>query len=147
MFQQMKVPRASLGLVREVEPEQQDPAQMRPDDPKRTQLEYQQRRRTLVMKGSRMEALDWATDTLLKAATDLETNIRKETKYWNEILSISDKGWSLQRTRRDVRNAPYAVRYGPPEGILAIADSRYTKLTVLSQQSLQSTWLGSAAYG
>ena len=74
------------------------------------------KRRELVMKGSRMEALDWATDSLLKAATELETGIRKETKYWGEILSISEKGWSLQRTRRDARNAPFAVRYGLPEG-------------------------------
>lgn len=116
MFQQMKVPRGSLGLVREALPEQQDLSQMRPDDPKKAQLEYTQRRKVLVMKGSRMEALDWATDTLLKAATNLESNIRKETKYWDEVLSISDKGWPLQRTRRGVRNAPYAVKYGPPEG-------------------------------
>lgn len=75
------------------------------------------------MKGSRMEALDWATDALLKAATDLESSIRKETKYWDEILSISDKGWSLQRARKGVRNATYAVKYGPPEGIPAIPTS------------------------
>lgn len=116
MFQQMNVPRGSLGLAREALPEQQDLSQMRPDDPKKAQLEYIQRKKALVMKGSRMEAIDWATDTLLKASTDLEGNIRKETKYWDEILSISDKGWPLQRTRRGIRNAPYAVKYGPSEG-------------------------------
>lgn len=73
-------------------------------------------RRQIVMKGSRMEALDWATDSLLNAATELETEIRKETKYWEEVLSISEKGWSLQRTRKGARNAPFAVRYGLPEG-------------------------------
>ena len=108
MFQQMKVPRASLGLVRETVLEQPDPSQLMPDDPKRGQMEYMQRRKTLVMKGSRMEALDWATDALLKAATDLESSIRKETKYWDEILSISDKGWSLH-VPRDLQERTLAV--------------------------------------
>lgn len=76
-----------------------------------------EKRRVLVMKGSRMDALDWATDSLLKAATELEGEIRKETKYWDEILSISEKSWSLQRTRKGARNAQFAVRYGPPEGM------------------------------
>lgn len=113
MFQEMKVPRGSLGLVKEALPDE-DPSQMRGEE--KARHDYNKRRQVLAMKGSRMEALDWATDTLLKAATDLESNIRKETKYWDEILSISDKGWPLQRTRRGVRNAPYAVKYGPSEG-------------------------------
>ncbi|KAJ4350137.1 RNA polymerase II mediator complex subunit [Didymosphaeria variabile] len=111
-FQELKVPRGSLGLVKEALPDE-DPSQMRAEE--KARLDYATRRQVLAMKGSRMEALDWATDTLLKAATDLESNIRKETKYWDEILSISDKGWQMQRTRRGVRNAPYAVKYGPPE--------------------------------
>ncbi|KAF1968832.1 hypothetical protein BU23DRAFT_583040 [Bimuria novae-zelandiae CBS 107.79] len=115
MFQQMKVPRGSLGLVKEALAEQPDPSKIRPDDPKKGQLEYIQRRKALVMKGSRIEALDWATDTLLKAATDLESNIRKETRYWSEMLSISDKGWPVQRTWKGIKNAPYAVKFGPPE--------------------------------
>jgi len=103
-FEDMKVPNGSFGIDRTDAVEdihrQEDTG----------------KRRELVMKGSRMEALDWATDSLLKAATELETGIRKETKYWEEVLSISEKGWSLQRTRRDARNAPFAVRYGLPEG-------------------------------
>ncbi|KAL5423521.1 hypothetical protein PMIN07_010007 [Paraphaeosphaeria minitans] len=112
MFQAQNVPRSSVGLVKEAITEE-DPSQMRPDE--RARIEYAQRRKVLAMKGSRMEALDWATDTLLKAATDLESSIRKETKYWDEILSISDKGWQMQRTRKGVRNAPFAVKYGPAE--------------------------------
>ncbi|KAL5375394.1 hypothetical protein DPSP01_011203 [Paraphaeosphaeria sporulosa] len=112
MFQAQNVPRSSVGLVKEALVEQ-DPSQMRPEE--RARIEYTQRRKVLAMKGSRMGALDWATDTLLKAATDLESSIRKETKYWDEILSISDKGWQMQRTRRGVRNAPFAVKYGPAE--------------------------------
>ncbi|KAF2687220.1 hypothetical protein K458DRAFT_296237 [Lentithecium fluviatile CBS 122367] len=103
MFREMNVPRGSFGIDRTV----------RIDDTQRE--EDSAKRRELVTKGSRMEALDWATDSLLQAATELETGIRKETKYWEEVLSISEKGWSLQRTRREARNAPFAVRYGLPE--------------------------------
>jgi mediator of RNA polymerase II transcription subunit 17 len=105
-FKEMKVPLGSFGIDRADRVEDVDRAQ---DIAKR---------RELVMKGSRMEALDWATDSLLQAATELEAGIRKETKYWEEVLSISEKGWSLQRTRRDARNAPFAVRYGLPEGMV-----------------------------
>ncbi|KAF1959567.1 mediator of RNA polymerase II transcription subunit 17 [Byssothecium circinans] len=109
IFKSANVPRGSFGIDKGMIPEESE----RPED-----VEIQQglkKRRELVMKGSRMEALDWAADSLLNAATELETEIRKETKYWEEVLSISERGWSLQRARKDVRNAPYAVQYGLPE--------------------------------
>jgi mediator of RNA polymerase II transcription subunit 17 len=81
--------------------------------------EYKQRQE-LVSKGSRMAALDVATDDILKAARKLEKEVRRETKYWQEIVSISDKGWPIQRQRQNqnMRNVPFAVRYGHPEGRL-----------------------------
>jgi mediator of RNA polymerase II transcription subunit 17 len=103
-FREMKVPLGSFGVDRTDGVQDEERA------------EDTAKKRELVMKGSRMEALDWATDSLLRAATELEAGIRKETKYWEEVLSISEKGWSLQRTRKDVRSAPFAVRYGLPEG-------------------------------
>ena len=62
-----------------------------------------------------MEALEWATESFLQAATELETEVHKETTYWNEIISISQRGWSIQRFGRDSRHSPFAVRYGFPE--------------------------------
>jgi mediator of RNA polymerase II transcription subunit 17 len=109
MFKASNVPRGSFGIDKGITPEESE----RPED-----VDIQEglkKRREVVMKGSAMKALDWSTDSLLKAATELETEIRKETKYWEEILSISEKGWSLQRTRAVGRNAPYAVPYGLPE--------------------------------
>jgi mediator of RNA polymerase II transcription subunit 17 len=81
--------------------------------------EYAQRQE-LVSKGSRMAALDVATDDILNAARKLEKEVRRETKYWQEIVSISDKGWPIQRLRQtqNMRNVPFAVRYGHPEGRL-----------------------------
>ncbi|KAF2281581.1 uncharacterized protein EI97DRAFT_390360 [Westerdykella ornata] len=76
---------------------------------------YKEERVRLASRGSRMKALETATGDILKAATQLETEVRKEVQYWNEILAISEKGWPLQRLRKDVVRSPFAVRYGSPE--------------------------------
>ncbi|KAF2000020.1 hypothetical protein P154DRAFT_620433 [Amniculicola lignicola CBS 123094] len=69
-------------------------------------------RRAMTAKGARMAAADWSVDSILKAAKELNTEIRKETKYWGEILSVSEKGWMVQRLRKDHKYTPFAVRYG-----------------------------------
>jgi mediator of RNA polymerase II transcription subunit 17 len=104
------VPFGSFGISKE------DHAQhVRKPDEVQSLQEYELRQE-LVSKGSRMEALDSATDEILKAAKKLEREVRRETKYWQEIVSISDKGWPIQRVRQNARNLPFAVRYGHPEG-------------------------------
>lgn len=110
MFKGFDIPRGSFGVDKGTPLEDSGRAE------DRTLHEDLQKRHELVVKGSKMEALDWSTNSLLEAATELEKEVRKETKYWEEILSISGKGWSLQRTRGSARNAPYAVHYGLPEG-------------------------------
>lgn len=85
--------------------------------PERQRRGEQQMRQDLVAKAARMEALDTATDEILKAAKTLEREVRKETRYWQEIVSVSDKGWPIHRTRADRLPAPFAVRYGFPEGM------------------------------
>jgi mediator of RNA polymerase II transcription subunit 17, fungi type len=112
MFKGFNIPRGSFGVDKGITLEESG----RVEDV--TLHEDLQKRHELVVKGSKMEALDWSTNSLLKAATELEKEVRKETKYWEEILSISGKGWPLQRTRGNTRNAPYAVHYGLPEGII-----------------------------
>lgn len=74
----------------------------------------------VVAKGSRMEALDSAADEILKAARKLEKEVRRETKYWQEIVSVSDKGWPIQRLRQNARHVPFGVRYGLPEGMFLL---------------------------
>ncbi|KAF2852825.1 hypothetical protein T440DRAFT_19717 [Plenodomus tracheiphilus IPT5] len=85
----------------------------RPDEAER--LEELSKKQLLVAKGSRMEALDSAADEILKAAKQLEKEVRRETKYWQEIVSVSDKGWPIQRLRQNARHVPFGVRYGLPE--------------------------------
>ena len=84
----------------------------------RSRREEQEKRQDLVAKAARMEALDTATDEILKAAKSLEKEVRRETKYWQEIVSISDKGWPIHRMGRNVRHAPFGVRFGASEGTL-----------------------------
>ncbi|CAI6340233.1 unnamed protein product [Periconia digitata] len=114
MFKEVNIPRGSVGVDKGITLEESG----RPEDI--ALHEDLKKRQNVVAKGSKMEALDWSTNSLLKAATELETEVRKETKYWEEVLSISGKGWSLQRTRGEKGNAPYAVHYGVPE-----ANSRF----------------------
>lgn len=48
----------------------------------------------------RLNSLQKSADSLLSAANDLNDNVRKETEYWNQILSISEHGWNVSRIPR-----------------------------------------------
>jgi mediator of RNA polymerase II transcription subunit 17 len=108
-YKQQRVPKGSFGLAKGAPPDRSDERE------EQLRIEDTAQRKQLLAKGSRMEALEWATDSFLKAATELETEVHKETTYWNEIISISQRGWSIQRLGRDSRHSPFAVRYGFPE--------------------------------
>lgn len=64
------------------------------DKPRRAQEE-------LIATSVRLRGLQSSADALVSAAARLKDNAEKETKYWEEILAISDKGWSVSRIRRD----------------------------------------------
>ena len=51
----------------------------------------------LLATNVRMESLQQSADGLLAAANRLQDNVRKETQYWDEVLSISEKGWNVCR--------------------------------------------------
>ena len=51
----------------------------------------------LLATNVRMQGLQQSADSLLAAANRLQDNVRNETEYWNQILSISDKGWNVCR--------------------------------------------------
>ncbi|KAF1947969.1 hypothetical protein EJ02DRAFT_449434 [Clathrospora elynae] len=85
----------------------------KPEELQRIQeLEHKQK---VVAQGARMEALDSAVDEILQAAKQLEKEVRRQTKYWQEIVAVSDQGWPLQRLRQNARHVPFGVRYGLPE--------------------------------
>ncbi len=103
------VPLGSFGISRE----NHEFHERKPDEAQR--LQELRDKQEIVAKGSRMEALDCAADEILRAAKKLEKEVRRETKYWQEIVSVSNKGWPVQRLRQNARHLPFGVRYGLPE--------------------------------
>jgi len=57
--------------------------------------EHEEQKLRLVGKGWNHEVLSTLTDDLLKAATRLNNEVKKETKYWEQVLSVTEKGWSV----------------------------------------------------
>ncbi|KXT05496.1 hypothetical protein AC578_3740 [Pseudocercospora eumusae] len=46
---------------------------------------------------ARMKYLQQSADDLLTASKRLEDNVRKETMFWDQILDVTNKGWSVSR--------------------------------------------------
>ncbi|KAG9941541.1 hypothetical protein KCU85_g9572, partial [Aureobasidium melanogenum] len=63
-----------------------------------------------IARGWRLQSLQSSADSLLGAATRLENDVRRETHYWEQVLSVSDKGWSISRLPREKHNL--GVRFG-----------------------------------
>ncbi|OJD39854.1 rna polymerase ii mediator complex component [Diplodia corticola] len=72
--------------------------------------ERQKKQQDLVAKGWTMEGLGASADSLLQAATKLEKEVRKETQYWGQILSVKKRGWSLRRVPRE--SGTLGVQFG-----------------------------------
>jgi mediator of RNA polymerase II transcription subunit 17 len=67
-----------------------------------------------VARGWKLESFNSAANKLLKAASRLEDEVTAETKYWEEILAVKGKGWTVCRLPRE-RQA-LGVQYGFLEG-------------------------------
>lgn len=64
----------------------------------------------VVGKGWKIQALDRSVDSILAAATRLETEIDRETKYWEEILAVDEKGWKTCKLPQERHTL--GVRFG-----------------------------------
>jgi mediator of RNA polymerase II transcription subunit 17 len=67
-----------------------------------------------IARGWKLEGYNAAANKLLKAAARLESEVAAETKYWDEVLAVKDKGWKVCRLPRE-RQA-LGVQYGFLEG-------------------------------
>ena len=65
---------------------------------------------TAVSRGWRIQNFNSASNKLLKAASRLGTEATSETRYWNEVLAVKEKGWKICRLPRE-RQA-LGVQYG-----------------------------------
>lgn len=68
----------------------------------------------LVAVGMTCRSLQAAADALVQSANRLEKEMQREARYWEQVLSICDKGWSICRLPRDRHTL--AVRLGFSEG-------------------------------
>lgn len=68
-----------------------------PQAPSQAKIE----REKTVEKGWRLETLGSSADALIAAATRLEGEVRKETTYWDQVLSLKEKGWSVRGLLRE----------------------------------------------
>ncbi|KAJ5949779.1 Mediator complex subunit Med17 [Penicillium verhagenii] len=73
-----------------------------------------------VSRGWRIQNFNSASSKLLKAASRLETEVASETRYWNEVLAVKDKGWKVCRLPRE-RQA-LGVQYGFLEATAVFRD-------------------------
>ncbi|KAB8211599.1 mediator of RNA polymerase II transcription subunit 17 [Aspergillus parasiticus] len=63
-----------------------------------------------VSRGWRLQNFNSAASKLLDSATRLEAEVASETKYWDEVLAVKEKGWKVSRLPRE-RQA-LGVQYG-----------------------------------
>ncbi|KAL8988107.1 MAG: hypothetical protein Q9177_002770, partial [Variospora cf. flavescens] len=89
------IPFGSLGAEIMQEPSRSD-AEKRSED--------------LIGLGWRLQSLTRSADSLLASASRLEQEMEHETTYWQQILSVKEKGWSICRIPGD--SSTLGVRFG-----------------------------------
>lgn len=58
----------------------------------------------------RLQGLQQSANDLLSAANRLQANVKKETQYWGQVLSISEQGWNVSRMPGQLHKL--GVRFG-----------------------------------
>jgi mediator of RNA polymerase II transcription subunit 17 len=93
-------------------------------EPLITQAQKQDNKR--VAKGWKVQNNDKTVDMILNAASRLDDEVDSETRYWEEVISVSEKGWSLCRLPSE-RNT-LGVRFGFLEASLTFRNQSLAAL-------------------
>ena len=80
--------------------------------PRVTEAQKEENKR--IAKGWKIQSLNSAVDSILASATRLEKEIELETKYWEQVLAVSENGWAICRLPNEKHTL--GVRYGFFEG-------------------------------
>ena len=96
--------------------------------------EAEQRDAKLVSTGWKLQSLNDTADSLLRSATRLEKEMEQEARYWEQVLAVKEKGWSICRLPQERHTL--GVRYGFAEGSTSNLVSSY--LMLMAQQLLWS---------
>ncbi|KAF4553694.1 Mediator of RNA polymerase II transcription subunit 17-like protein [Elsinoe fawcettii] len=94
------VPTGSLGV---------DMWEGMPEDTERERIDG------LLARGKRLEGLKGAAEGLSRAEERLRGTVERERKYWDGILGVREKGWSVCRIPRE--RGTLGVRYGFSESL------------------------------
>ena len=74
----------------------------------------EQRDQELTSRGWKLQGLENTAESLLRSADRLGREVESEGKYWDQILAVRDKGWSVCRLPRERHTL--GVRFGFGEG-------------------------------
>ncbi|CAG8957701.1 hypothetical protein HYFRA_00000036 [Hymenoscyphus fraxineus] len=88
--------------------------------------EDQKQENMRIAKGWKLQNLSKTVDTILTAATRLEKEIESETKYWEEVLAVSNKGWAICRIPSEKQTL--GVRFGFSEASLTFKNQSLAAL-------------------
>ncbi|KAI9046887.1 hypothetical protein LZ554_008965 [Drepanopeziza brunnea f. sp. 'monogermtubi'] len=80
-----------------------------------------------IAKGWKTQFLDKAVDSVLASATRLEKEIEHETKYWEQVLAVSERGWAVCRLPN--QKHILGVRFGFSESSPAFRSRSLAALT------------------
>ncbi|RDW66787.1 hypothetical protein BP5796_09536 [Coleophoma crateriformis] len=63
-----------------------------------------------IAKGWKIQNINKSVESILASATRLEQEIESETKYWEQVLAVSEKGWAVCRLPQERHTL--GVRFG-----------------------------------
>jgi mediator of RNA polymerase II transcription subunit 17 len=82
-----------------------------------------------VAKGFKIQNLNKTVDSILASASRLEKEIEVETKYWEQVLAVSENGWAVCRLPNEKQTL--GVRFGFSEGAVSSLQSCFSLPSVL----------------
>jgi mediator of RNA polymerase II transcription subunit 17, fungi type len=89
----------------------------------------------LVSRAYKLQGFSNAADKILGAASRLEEEATKEKRYWEQILSIKQKGWSVSKVPRDPRTL--GVHFGFRDAAPSFRNRGFAALRRYTDGSLQ----------
>ncbi|TVY59479.1 Mediator of RNA polymerase II transcription subunit 17 [Lachnellula cervina] len=96
-----------------------------------------------VAKGWKIQNLNKTVDTILESAARLEKEMETETKYWEQVLAVSENGWAVCRLPNEKHTL--GVRFGFSEAAPAFKNQSLAALrrnpdgTISLDQGVSST--------
>jgi mediator of RNA polymerase II transcription subunit 17, fungi type len=78
-----------------------------------------------IAKGWKLQSLTDTVDLILASATRLEKEIEKETKYWEQVLTVSENGWAICRLPQERHTLGVRFGFAECEGPLLYSGSMY----------------------